>query len=165
MIALLAAAALTSALPPAPPATDPAWAFVSSSGDLKTLLLVHSADSPAGPQLRRLWVRFAYETDQHGHTDVAAAQGAASEVRLVEVDCAANTTRSLETLRYSSSNLTGPLSQTAEPDPAWEPTAPESFAQEIHPIACRAGMDATVDIMLMVGPQTAAAQTGSTSSQ
>lgn len=165
MIALLAAALVASALPPVPPAMDPAWAFVSSSGDLKTLLLVHSADSPAGPALRRLWVRFAYETDQHGHTDVSAAQGAASEVQLVEVDCTANTTRSLEAVRYSSSNLTGLLSQSAEPDPAWEPTAPESFAQEIHPIACRAGEDPTLDIMLMVGPQTSAAQTNTLPSQ
>lgn len=154
MIAILAAALMANALPPVPPAKNPAWAFVSSSGDLKTELLVHSADSPSGPGLRRLWVRFAYETDQYGRTDVAAAHGAASEVLLVDVDCTANRSRTLETVRYSSANLTDPLSQSVATDPAWEPTAPESFAQEVHPIACRAGADPTLDIMLMVGPQT-----------
>lgn len=158
MITLLAAALLASAPLSAPPAADPRWAFVSTSGDLKTQLLVHSADSPGAPDLRRLWVRFAYETDQHGRTDVAAAQGAASEVLLVEVDCAANRTRTLQTARYSAANLAGLLSNVADPDSAWEATAPESFAQEIHPIACRAGEDPIVDIMLMVGPQTSAGQ-------
>jgi hypothetical protein len=154
MIAILAAALMANGLPSIPKATDPAWAFVSSSGDLKTTLFVHSADSPAGPALRRLWVRFAYETDQYGRTDVAAAQGAAAQVLLVEVDCTDDQSRTLQTARYSSANLTGLLSTSSPHDPAWEPTAPQSFATEIHPIACRAGADPTLDIMLMVGPQT-----------
>ncbi|MHB8285526.1 MAG: surface-adhesin E family protein [Caulobacteraceae bacterium] len=158
MITLLAAALVATALPPVPAPADPAWAFVSSSGDLKTQLLVHSVDSPSGPNVRRLWVRFAYETDQFGKTNVAAAQDAPSQVLLVEVDCVGDRTRTLQTSRYSDTNLGRLLSQTGEADPAWEPIAPESFAQEIHPIACRAGNDPTLDIMLMVGPQTSASQ-------
>lgn len=162
MISLLAAALVATSLPSIPPAKDPAWAFVSASGDLKTLVLVHSADSPAGPELRRLWVRFAYETDQYGRTDVAAANGAASQVLLVEVDCTGDRSRVLETVDYADSNLARVRSQTAPPDPAWADTAAGSFAQEIHPIACRAGQDPSLDIMLMVGPQTEAASGGPT---
>jgi hypothetical protein len=160
MIALLAALLMANGLPSIPPPADPAWAFVSSSGDLKTTLFVHSADSPANPALRRLWVRFAYEADQYGRTDVPAAKGAVAQVLLVEVDCAGDQSRTLQTARYSSANLTGLLSKSSPPDPAWRPTPPESFAREIHPIACRAGADPTLDIMLMVGPQTTANPAG-----